>query len=151
MSERDEQLLGTLRSVAAHRDPVPASVHAAARASFRWAGLDKELAHLVYDSYLDGDDARAGVRGPGAARQLTFESPALTVELEVTATASRRLVGQLVPSGPATVEVRHRDGSFEVTADDLGRFAAERVPAGPMSLRCIDAGRQSVATDWILI
>jgi hypothetical protein len=137
--------------MALERDAVPPYVTAAARASFQWAGIDRELAHLVYDSYLDGDDARAGVRGPGSARQLTFESPSLTVELEVTATPARRLVGQLVPPRPGTVEVCHRDGSFSVEADDLGRFAAERVPPGPLSLRCAEHSARPVATDWVLI
>ena len=148
---QDEALLATLRVLAARNDPIPRSLRTAARASLQWATLDKELATLVYDSYLDDDDARAGVRSLGGARQLTFESPQLIVEVEVTVTAVRRVVGQLVPPYAASVVIRHRDGSAEVEADDLGRFACEQVPAGPFSLRCETESGYPVETDWVVI
>ena len=147
----DEAMLAELRILAGRNDPLPPSLRTAARASLRWAALDKELATLVYDSYLDDDDARAGVRSLGGSRQLTFESPQVTVEVEVTVTAIRRIVGQLVPPGRASVVVRHRDGTVELEADELGRFACEQVPAGPFSLRCAAASGVPVETDWVVI
>ena len=111
----DEALLDSLRDLASRVDPVPAVVRARADASFRFASpanLDAELAQLTYDSLLDAEELRA-VRTRGV-RQLTFEGPHLTVELQVRAGRSegpRELVGQLVPPQAAHIEVRLPDGS----------------------------------------
>jgi hypothetical protein len=66
--------------------------------------------------------------------------------------AGHQLVGQLLPPGPARVEVRHPDGVLAVEADELGRFAAERVAAGPISVRCQQgAAGAPVVTEWVPI
>jgi hypothetical protein len=144
----DEQLLTELRSALVDVDPVPDGVTAAARDAFGWRTLDAELAALSYDSLLD-DKVLAGVRSDGdAARLLTFESPALTVEVEV---GSGRIIGQLVPPQAGEVEVRHAGGSMTVAADAVGRFVANGVPAGPVSLRCRTTDAAAVVTDWIVL
>ena len=100
MSERrdDEALFGKLGPAVARHDPVPEAVSAAARGAFGMASLEAELATLVYDSSLGDEDTRALVRGQGGGRELTFEAPSLTVEVEVL-TAERRLLGQPQPRG----------------------------------------------------
>lgn len=147
--DEDDELLRDLRRMLNHLDPVPPEVVAAARASFIWHTIDTELAGLVHDSVLDRDE-RAMVRGVEAPVLLTFEAPGLVVEVEtVAAGGARRVLGQLTPGRPAAVEVRHRGGTMEVTADELGRFSAEGVAAGPVSLRCRTADAV-VDTDWFI-
>lgn len=151
MTEHElDQLTARLRSVGKRVDPVPASVTAAARGAFDWRSVDAELAELVYDSWVD-DAALAGVRGSSGPRQLTFEASGVTVEVQVGDGLAPRLVGQIVPAGPGTVEVRHRGGSLTLLVDDLGRFAAPRVPLGPLSLCCRGDASSSVQTEWIAV
>ena len=151
MSDRDdEDLLAELRGVAARVDSVPDELVAAARAAFAWRTMDAELAELVDDA--PSDDARlVGMRGDEPATLLSFEAPGLAVEIEVlVAGKRRRLLGQLVPGRPGPVEVRHRGGLTEVTADQVGRFTADDLPPGPMSLRSQGTGGRWVETDWFL-
>ena len=144
-----DEMLGRLGRLAAALDPVPHRVVEAARASAAWQTIDAELAELVYDSVVD--EELVGARG-GSARQLTFESPEVTVELEVAA-GSGRINGQLIPSREAEVEVRHPGGSVTVRADRLGHFRADDVPSGPISVRCrIDGTTGRAAhTDWVVL
>src|SRR5437762_11114526 len=147
----DDLLIDELRSVVAELDPVPDRVLAAARGSFTWRTIDVELAALAYDSVLD-EDRLALVRSGDAARLLTFETPELSVELEVTVVGKqRRIVGQLVPPSAGVVELRHAGGLLTLDADELGRFAAEGVEPGPVSLRCRAAGAAAIATEWTTV
>jgi hypothetical protein len=144
----DEQLLAELRSALAGVDAVPESVSEAARAAYAWRTIDAELAALSYDSFLD-DKELAGVRSGGeGARMLTFDSADLTVEIAV---ERGRIIGQLVPPQPGSVEVRHAGGSTTVQADEIGRFACDDVPRGPFSLRCATSSATAIVTDWIVL
>ena len=147
----DDPLIGDLADLLGRLDPVPPEVTLAARSAFAWRAMDEELAELLYDSALD-EAPLAGVRSEGGPRMLSFGSTGLTVELEVAPEgAARRLVGQLVPPGPAEVEIRHQGGSLETTADELGRFAVGGVPAGPMSILCRAQGGPAVGTAWVTV
>jgi hypothetical protein len=157
----DLELDDELRRIAARFDPVPDALIHAAEAAFAWRGVDAELAELAFDSFADRESL-ALVRGGGEPRMLTFHAADLTIELEVlpaaaehtpTAGAEHRLMGQLLPPGPARVEVRHPHGVLAVEADELGRFAAEQVSTGPISLRCLQAGAGTapVVTEWVPI
>lgn len=148
----DEPLVEELRRVVELADPVPARVLEAARGSFSWRTIDAELAELAYDSAVAAG-GEALVRSAGGGRVLTFESPGLSVEVEVTPSGSgRRLVGQLVPPQPAAIEIRHAAGTLAVDADELGRFAADGIPGGPVSLVCRPAdGSPAVATGWLVL
>jgi hypothetical protein len=146
--ERHDALLAELRELAGLCDPVPPDAVAAARSALAWRTIDAELAELVADSSVDRD--LAVVRSAGAATLLTFESAGLTVEVEVVARAeTRRLVGQLIPSGPGTVDVSHRHGTVSVVADEVGRFRADDIVPGPVRVRCAIGGLV-VVTDWFL-
>jgi len=141
-------LLAEIRGLAALIDPVPPEAIAAARSAFAWRTMDAELAELTADSAVD--ERLAGVRGAGTPTMLTFDAPGLTVEVELQEVGGhRRLMGQLVPPGPGLVEVRHRAGAATVPVDEVGRFSADDVAAGPVSLRC-SSGTQIVETDWFL-
>lgn len=146
--DNDDELLAELRTLAALHDPVPPEAIAAARSAIAWRTMDAELAELTGD--LVSDDQLAGVRSSRAPKLLTFEAPSLTVEVEVLETATaRRLLGQLVPPTAGEVEVRHGAGTTTVTVDEVGRFTADGVAPGPVSLRCT-AGARVVQTDWFL-
>ncbi|HEY5201436.1 MAG TPA: hypothetical protein VIJ31_11060 [Acidothermaceae bacterium] len=144
-----DPMYATLRNVIDHADPVPQAVVDAARATYTWRTIDAELAELTADSAM----ATAGVRSASAPRLLTFEGAGVEVEVEVAHTGStRHLSGQLVPMGPAQITVRWSNGSHETTADDLGRFAVDRVPAGSVSLAILRTGAdQPIVTSWISI
>lgn len=151
LDAEDTELENELRGIAARVDPVPAGLLAAAEAAFTWRTVDAELAELIFDSRADAESL-AVVRGGGEPRLLTFHAAELTVEVEVTrAGPEHRLVGQLLPPGPARVQVRHPDGVLDLDADELGRFIAERVAPGPVSLRCERGGEGQVVTDWVTV
>jgi hypothetical protein len=151
LGPEDEELLQELRAAARRFDPPPDSVMEAARASLTWRTIDAELAALEFDSVVDL--ATAAVRGGEGPRLLTFAAPGLSIEVEVSPIGSRRqLVGQLVPAQPARIDVRHAGGVTTVRADQLGRFGADAISAGPVSLRCHLGDTPSslpVVTEWI--
>lgn len=149
---RDERLIGELRAAFSAVDPPPPAVVEAARAAYDWRTIDAELAELAYDSDLE-DREHAGVRGGGGPQVLSFESPALTIDVEigVEQTGSRRLIGQLAPPQPASIEVRTPAGTRTTDADDLGRLAVTGLAPGPVSLACRLASGALVVTEWTIV
>lgn len=144
----DERLLEELRQLSAVLDPVPPEALAAARSAIAWRTMDAELAELTAD--LSAGAAPAGVRGGVAPALLSFEAGEFGIEVEVIGNQDeRRLLGQVVPAGAGEVEVRHAGGRVVAAVDDLGRFSAAGVAAGPVSLRC-RLGDRVVETDWFL-
>jgi hypothetical protein len=120
---------------------------------------DARQAEVAPDAVPEADapavpqaDASA-VRGAPEWRQLTFRASGLTIELEITGSGDHgRLTGQLIPRQPAVVGIRHGDGVITVEADALGRFIADGVPLGQISLRCRLGNDQSpVVTGWITL
>jgi hypothetical protein len=151
LGPEDEELLQELRAAARRFDPPPDAVLEAARASLTWRTIDAELAALEFDSVVDL--ATTAVRSSEGPRLLTFAAPGLSIEVEVSPIGPRRqLVGQLVPAQPARIDVRHAGGVTTVRADQLGRFGADAISAGPVSLRCHLGDSPSslpVVTEWI--
>jgi hypothetical protein len=145
----DEELLALLQEALREAREVPPGFIAAGRSAYAWRGIDAELAQLTYDSEQDRD-AVAGVRAEAASiRALTFTSPHLTIELEVGEDA---LLGQLVPTGQATVEVLTQAGvTAGLPVDEVGCFAVTPIPATPFRLRCRTAAGASVMTGWITL
>jgi hypothetical protein len=143
-----------LSRAVAQIDPVPAPLLEAAQGALAWRTIDADLAELVFDSLTDSAEA-ALVRGRDQARMLTFQAGGRTIDIEVTGSAgSRGLVGQLTPPGPARVEIRQGALARRADADDLGRFTADGLRAGPGSVRCQAAGVPGgppVVTDWVTI
>jgi hypothetical protein len=149
----NNELEQELRRVAARLDPVPPEVVQAAVDAYSWRDIDAELAELVFDSLLDADQATL-VRGPPGARLVSFKTPGLTVDVEVTSTGSGRdVMGQITPPQRVTVEIRHGAEIVTTDADELGRFRSASLQSGPMSLRLHPAGspRAAVVTDWLAI
>jgi len=153
----DARLEEELRELAARLEPVPDRLVQAALDAYAWRTIDAELAELAelaFDSLADQDEA-ALVRGHQQERLLSFRASGLTIEVEVTAAGpARRMIGQLVPPQRAEVEIRHQDGVVTIATDEFGRFVADRMPAGPVSLRLGPVpgeGRSAVVTEWIPI
>lgn len=159
MHSDDDELMTELCRLATQLDPPPPHLYEAARAAFAWRRVDRELAvlaELTADSAED-EPVLAGVRSHGTARLFTFDADHVSIELEVAGTprvGGLRLVGQIVPPQPGDVIVRHAGGELTVEADELGRFRADGVAAGPTSLRCrLGSGESAheVVTDWLTL
>src|SRR3954468_5250848 len=151
MTDDDAITEAELRAIFSHLDPVPPLLDDAARTAFTWRTVDDELAELMRDSAEE--EAGALVRGPGGPRQLSFESPRIEIELEVVATGERerRLEGQLLPPGSATVTIeRPGEGGVSVQADELGRFVMDGLRAGVVRLHVLLSETQ-VAVPWTTI
>src|SRR5688500_13322027 len=110
----DEALLAELADLLGRVAGPPPELTRQARALYTWRTVDAELAELVHDSAADA--ATAGVRSGQQPRTLTFEvhppssagpdRTPLLIEVELDETVgARQLIGQLVPPGPATLEL----------------------------------------------
>ncbi|MFG2263819.1 hypothetical protein [Streptomyces sp. NPDC048720] len=132
-----------LRRAAAALDPVPAELRQIALGAYALHDLDSDIAELTFDSLVDALPVR-GV--PDAPRMLTFRAGGLTVDVEVT---GEGLIGQVLPPGPARVEVLGGPlAARPVAVDTLGRFTSDTPPAGPFALR-LRTGGQVVVTEWL--
>jgi hypothetical protein len=84
-----------------------------------------------------------------------FDAGDLSVEIELEPgdrAGSWRLVGQLSPAAPARIKIRQQQVEpFWVDADRFGRFAADRLQDGPLSLICMRDGMRTAVTEWIAI
>jgi len=146
-------LLIQLRDVLAEHDPIPPSVLMAAHEAYTWRTIDEELAELAYDST---EEELVGVRATAVARQLSFETDALTLDLEIEDDGAHLVVrGQIAPATAGTITARSLSGDVIVerttTADELGRFVLTDVAAGRMSLRCEVGGDVVLVTSWLSI
>jgi hypothetical protein len=148
MSVSDDELLELVARALRTADPVPDPVIEGARAAWTWRTIDEELAELVFDSAVE----TTGVRSEDSARQLTFRSPGVEIEVMIVDEASRRLVGELIPPSVVTIRLLAADGEREVTTDRLGRFSFDAVAPGPVRLVVTDAeGTLVVTTEWTLL
>jgi hypothetical protein len=150
---RDEdELFQRLATMLSPQHTPPAMVAELAKQSFGLRTVDAELAALTADSQVEGTAApvRRGAQAD-VPRMLTFETAGLLVELEIGGSGRRdRIIGELIPTGPATIEVR-QPGSVDpllVGADEDGRFVVEGVRPGPFSLTCLRLGSNPVTTEW---
>ncbi|MGK9462695.1 hypothetical protein ACSLFT_22030 [Streptomyces sp. G6] len=132
-----------LRQAAAILDPVPAELRRIAVDAFALHDLDARVAELTFDSLVDAIPVRGTTDPP---RMLTFRADDVTVDVEVTQDG---LIGQLLPPGPADVEVLSGPRAHALlTADDLGRFTGGAPPTGPFALR-LRTGSDVVVTEWL--
>jgi hypothetical protein len=144
----DSVLVTRLNDLFTRHDAPPAEVVGLAQRLFSLRQLDAELATLTADSAVDG--MAVAVRG-GDVRLLTFESAELAIEIEVSGTGrTRRLVGQVVPAGPATLEARQPSSAEPraAVADARGRFEFDGLALEPFSLTLHTPGGRTVTTEW---
>jgi hypothetical protein len=146
--ESDDALLRRLGVLFDRADPVPTEVTAAATALFGLRRLDEELAELVRDSTEESRRLLA-VRGQGEVRLISFETGAITVELQVTERGrARDLVAQISGAAVVAAEVETAAGRREVPIED-SLFSADDVPAGLLRLRLHLAAGRDLVTSWV--
>jgi hypothetical protein len=147
--------LAELRALFARVDPVPERLDEAARGAYTWRTIDAELAELMRDSAEVADESELALRSAAVGpRMLSFETPRVAIEAEVTETGprSRRLVGQIIPPLAAAITLEQGGVRLETAADELGRFSFDGLGAGPARLRAaLPDGGMEIATPWTLI
>jgi hypothetical protein len=147
----DDELEEELRQLAARLEPVPPELLRGAVGAFAWRDIDAELAELVFDSLLDAEEASL-VRGSPDRRLVSFASGGLTIDVEVTSAGDTRTVlGQIAPPHRGAVDIRRRQETVTVEADELGRFQAGPLAPGPLSIRLRPAVGSPVVTDWLAL
>ena len=145
----DERLLSALSEALQAREAVPSWFVETGKNAFAWHNIDAELAQLTYDSNVDRHEAAAMRAETASIRALTFTSPHLSVELEVT---ENSLLGQIIPPRAGTLEIHTRAGQISTTeVDEIGCFAVDPIPESPFRLRCRTADGTDVLTGWITI
>jgi hypothetical protein len=145
----DEQLQDALREALKASQAVPPVLVEMAKNAYAFYNIDAELAQLTYDSSRDRD-MTASVRSETAPiRALSFTSPQLSIELEVT---EHSLIGQIMPTGEGTIEAQTREGvTTAASIDEIGCFCLEPIPPSPFRLRCRPASGADVVTGWITL
>jgi hypothetical protein len=127
-------------------EQVPDRVVAEAQAAFG-RRIGGELAVLVRDTLIDRCD-------PAADHRLRFEHPALTLELQVSATAGgSSLRGTVHPTTSLRVQLEFAAGATgrEVDATS-GGFVLDRIPHGLVRLHLLGPGdTPPIHTDWFRI
>jgi hypothetical protein len=144
----DDELAAELAAALADRR-APREVTEAAKGLFAWRTIDAELAALSYDSLVDEEEGV--VRGEGP-RTLAFEAGDVEIEVEVLpGRPTRRLVGRVVPPGPAEIDLVTEE-THTLRTDDHGRFAAD-LPAGVvrLGLRVRRGGHDEIVTAPLLL
>lgn len=148
-TSRDEgELLARLRHGLGESDPVPSDVTDFSKAAFSWRTIDAELAELEFDSV--DEDIPAGVRSSATARMVSFQAGQWMLDVEYDE-ATGRLMGQISPETSYTIELHTSGAFFSAESDDRGRFEADDVVAGPVSLVLRMAGGQVIKTVWVIL
>lgn len=144
----DEQLLAALGEAMKARQAVPSWFIETGKNAYAWHNIDAELAQLTYDSESDMERMAVTRSEAASIRALTFTSPHLSLELEVT---ENSLVGQVIPPRAGTLETHTRTGVTTLPVDEIGCFVVDPIPASPFRLRCRTADDADVLTGWITL
>ena len=144
----DEQLLAALREAMQAREAVPDWFVETGKSAYTWHNIDAELAQLTYDSYSDAAGAAITRSESASIRALTFASPHLRLELEV---SGHSLLGQVIPPQAGTLETHTKAGVTTSQVDEIGCFAVDPIPDSPFRLRCRMADGTDVLTGWITL
>jgi len=144
----DEQLMAALGEAMRARQAVPDWFAETGKSAYAWHNIDAELAQLTYDSSRDTELAAVTRSENASIRALTFASPHLRLELEV---SGNGLLGQVIPPRAGTLETHTRAGVTTSHVDEIGCFAVNPIPDNPFRLRCRMADGADVLTGWITL
>jgi hypothetical protein len=144
----DEQLLAALGEALRARQAVPDWFVETGKSAYAWHNIDAELAQLTYDSSHDTVGAAVTRSEAASIRSLTFTSPHLSLELEVTGNS---LLGQVIPPRAGTLEIHTKTGVTTTPVDEIGCFAVDPIPASPFRLRYRTTDGIDVLTGWITL
>jgi hypothetical protein len=148
MSPEDSNILAILRRGLEVTDSAPSDVSEFAKAVFRWRDIDAELAQLDFDSV--DEEAPTGVRSSITARMLSFQAGRWVLDVEYDE-SSRRLIGQIEPATAFRVDLHSAGTFFSVDSDERGRFEAEGILSGPLSLVLRFPGGPVIKTQWVVL
>lgn len=138
MNDEDLVLLRRLAGAFARADGVPADVRLAAER----AGLRPRTAGL----WLDPCPAPA-FRGVGEV--LAFRAGDVRMEVSTEFDGVHTRLTGIVEAQVTTVTVEWPDGARDVAVDDVGRFTADHLPAGPLCLS-VRLGDTTAGTRWFV-
>jgi len=144
----DDQLMARLRKGLGESDAAPADVTSFAKAAFTWRDIDAELAELEFDSV--DEEVPSGVRSTGTARMVSFQAGQWILDVEYDETTGR-LMGHIAPSARYTIELHTAGTFFTTSSDESGRFHADGVIPGPLSLVLRFEDGQVIKTQWIVL
>ena len=113
----DEELMAALREAMRAREAVPDWFVETAQSAYAWHNIDAELAQLTYDSGRDTEGAAVTRSESASIRALTFASPHLRLELEV---SGHSLLGQVIPAQAGTLETHTKAGVTTSQVDEIG-------------------------------
>lgn len=147
-SKEDDQILARLREGLGQSDPVPSDVTEFAKAAFSWRNIDAELAELDFDS-ID-EDLPSGVRSATTARMVSFQVGKWMLDIEYDE-ASGHLMGHISPEAAYTVELHTAGALFSVESDEVGRFEADGIARGPLSMVLRFQDGQVIKTQWVVL
>lgn len=144
----DARILARLREGLEQSEPVPTDVTEFAKAAFAWRYIDAELAELDFDS-ID-EEVPSGVRSTGIARMISFQVGQWMLDIEFDEVTGR-LIGQISPESSFMVELHTSGALFTVESDEMGRFSAEGISPGPLSLVLRFPDRSVIKTQWVVL
>lgn len=148
LSREDEMLVAGLRKGLGEGDPVPPDVKDFAKAAFEWRDIDARLAELDFDSIAE--DLPAGVRSSTTARMISFQAGQWMLDIEYDESTGR-LMGAISPEIAYTVDLHTSGALFTSRSDEAGRFEAEGVASGPLSLVLRLEDGQVIKTQWVVL
>lgn len=134
IDSRDLAILGQVRDLFAHADPVPADLTERLKFAMTVQALHADVAELTDSALLATRGAEARLE-PTQTESVTFSAPAVSLMVSVTAADEAmdtvRIDGYVTTPG-ATVEAVTRDGSISVKTDANGRFVLDDLSHGPI-------------------
>jgi hypothetical protein len=142
----DQDLLNELDNALRAEQEVPASLVDAGKAVWTWRSVDAELAALTFDSAAGVlEDWLVTTRSEAATlRSLTYVSPTLTIELEVT---REGVIGQVQPPQTVSGELVLLNGtSLPLEVDEVGWFTVRPAPRSPFRISCTTGDGVKVVT-----
>lgn len=144
----DEQLLAALGEAVQARQAAPTWFVETGKSAYAWHNIDAEFAQLTYDSSRDTERAAVMRSESASIRALTFTSPHLSIEIEVT---DNSLLGRIIPPGAGMLETHTKAGVTTSPVDEIGSFVIDPISASPFRLRCRMADGADVLTGWITL
>ena len=147
-SREEEEILAKLRDGLRSSDPTPSDVAEFAKAAFEWRGIEADLAELDFDSV--DEDALEGVRSTATSRMISFQAGQWMLDVEYDESTGR-LMGHISPQSPYTVELHTSGALFSVESDEYGRFEADGVSPGPVSMVLRFGDGTVIKTQWVIL
>ena len=152
----DDELMQRLRRIADEVDGPPELVAESARAAFSTRRLDEELAELLHDSDLAtpqvvrGSGGSGGPTGSAGPRTLSFETGAVSLELQIEQADGVVTVSGVVSGSSGDVSVETTTAASRTARiDDNGWFRIADLPTGALRVHVTTTDGGGVTTRWI--